>query len=122
MAPHTRFLTVPVGRMMVEGRIRLPAHARLTVTTTVEEVRSKIFGTSEVFTHTADQLHAHRLRPFTVLEALEAGLILGPRWRMSRLWPLARPTVTIPPVTILLEMASYLTMTPGIETVVGVFV
>jgi hypothetical protein len=75
MAPHTRFLTVPVGRMMVEGRIRLPAHARLTVTTTVEEVRSKIFGTSEVFTHTADQLHAHRLRPFTVLEALEAGLI-----------------------------------------------
>jgi hypothetical protein len=41
---------------------------------------------------------------------------------MSGLWPLARPTVTIPPVTILLEMASYLTMTPGIETVVGVFV
>jgi|ERR1700733_12610535 hypothetical protein len=65
-----------VGKLLVEGRmIRLPAHARLTVTTTIEEVRSKIFGTSEVFTHTADQIHTKLLRPMTILECLEAGLI-----------------------------------------------
>jgi hypothetical protein len=64
-----------VGKLLVEGRIRLPCYTRLTVITEVEEVKSKIFGTSEIFTHTADQLHVHRLRPFTVLEALEAGLI-----------------------------------------------
>jgi hypothetical protein len=45
------------------------------VTTTVEEVRSKVFGTYEVFTHTADQLHTRLLRPMTMIEALEAGLI-----------------------------------------------
>jgi hypothetical protein len=65
-----------VGRMLVEGRIKLPAHTRLTVITTVEEVRHKLFNTTtDVITHTADQLHVHRLRPFTVLEVLEAGLI-----------------------------------------------
>ena len=65
-----------VGKLLVDGRmIRLPAHARLTVTTTIEEVRSKIFGTSEVFTHTADQIHTKLLRPMTILECLEAGLI-----------------------------------------------
>jgi hypothetical protein len=64
-----------VGRLLVEGRIRLPCHARLTVQTSVEEVRSKIFGTSEVFTHAADQVHSKLLRPMTVREAMEAGLI-----------------------------------------------
>ena len=65
-----------VGRLLVEGRmIRLPVHARLTVRTTVEEVKSKIFGTSQVFTHEADQIHTKLLRPLTVLQALEAGLI-----------------------------------------------
>jgi hypothetical protein len=65
-----------VGRILVEGRIKLPTHARLTVTTTIEEVRHKLFNTTtEVITHTADQLHTHLLRPMTVLEALEAGLI-----------------------------------------------
>jgi hypothetical protein len=65
-----------VGRLLVEGRIRLPTHARLTVTTTVEDVRNQLFNIStEVITHTADQLHTRLLRPFTVLEALEAGLI-----------------------------------------------
>jgi hypothetical protein len=65
-----------VGRLLVEGRIKLPTHARLTVTTTVEDLRHKLFNTStEVITHTADQLHTKLLRPFTVLEALEAGLI-----------------------------------------------
>lgn len=71
-----------VGKLLVEGRIRLPCYTRLTVITTVGEVRSKIFGTSEIFTHTADQLHVHRLRPFTVLECLEAGLIR----RIERGW------------------------------------
>ena len=65
-----------VGKLLVEGRmIRLPTHARLTVRTTVEEIKSKIFGSYEVFTHTADQIHTKLLRPMTILEAMEAGLI-----------------------------------------------
>jgi hypothetical protein len=65
-----------VGRMLVEGRIRLPVHARLTVITTVEDVRDRRFNTStQVITHEADQLHTKLLRPLTVLQALEAGLI-----------------------------------------------
>src|ERR1700722_13788481 len=65
-----------VGRLLVEGRIKLPTHARLTVVTTVEDVRHKLFNTTtEVLTHTADQLHTKLLRPLTVLEALEGGLI-----------------------------------------------
>jgi hypothetical protein len=64
-----------VGRLLVEGRIKLPPHARLTVTTSIEEIKSKIFGTYDVLTHTADQLHTKLLRPLTVLEALEGGLI-----------------------------------------------
>jgi hypothetical protein len=71
-----------VGRMLVEGRIKLPTHARLTVTTTVEEIKSKIFGNYEVFTHTADQLHTRLLRPLTIVECLEAGLIR----RIERGW------------------------------------
>jgi hypothetical protein len=65
-----------VGKLLVEGRMtRLPTHARLTVRTTVEEIKSKIFGSYEVFTHTADQIHTKLLRPMTILEAMEAGLI-----------------------------------------------
>jgi hypothetical protein len=72
-----------VGRMLVEGRLRLPTHARLTVITTVEEVRHKLFNTTtDVMTHTADQLHTKLLRPMTILEALEAGLIR----RVERGW------------------------------------
>jgi hypothetical protein len=53
------------------------------VTTTVETVRSKIFNTtSDVITHEADQLHTKLLRPMTVLQALEAGLIR----RVERGW------------------------------------
>jgi hypothetical protein len=55
--------------------LSVPTHARLTVTTSVEEVRSKIFGNYEVFTHVADQRHTRLLHPKTVLEALECGLI-----------------------------------------------
>jgi hypothetical protein len=64
-----------VGRLLVEGRLRLPSHARITVTTEIEEVRSKVFGTSTVFTHTADQLCCHQLRPMSIQAALEAGLL-----------------------------------------------
>jgi hypothetical protein len=80
-----------VGRLLVEGRISLPTHARLTVITTVEEVRHKLFNTTtDVITHEADQLHTKLLRPMTVLEALEAGLLVrlaGPEGRGSNwLW------------------------------------
>ena len=61
-------------KLLVEGCLRLPTHARRTVTTTVEEVRSKVFGSYEVFTHTADQLHIRLLRPMTMIEALETVL------------------------------------------------
>jgi hypothetical protein len=64
-----------VGRMLVEGRIKLPCYTRLTVTTTIEEITSKVFGTYDVITHQADQLHTKLLRPLTVLECLEAGII-----------------------------------------------
>jgi hypothetical protein len=71
-----------VGKLLVEGRIRLPSHARITVTTSIETVRSKVFGTCELFTHTCDQLHAHRMRPMSILSALKAGLVakLGGQW------------------------------------------
>jgi hypothetical protein len=64
-----------VSRLLVKGRIRLPIHARLPVTTTVEETRSKVFGSYDVFTHIADQLHTRFLRPMNILDSLEAGLI-----------------------------------------------
>jgi hypothetical protein len=74
--PFTPAVVDEVGRMLVEGRIKLPSHARLTVTTTVEKVRHKLFNTTtDVMTHEADQLHTKLLRPFTILECLEAGLI-----------------------------------------------
>jgi hypothetical protein len=64
-----------VGGLLVTGHLRIPVHARLTVRTAIEEVKSKIFGTYDVFTHEADQIHTKLLRPLTVLQALEAGLI-----------------------------------------------
>jgi hypothetical protein len=72
-----------VGRLLVEGKVRLPTHVRLTVTTTVEDVRDKLFNTSaQLIKHEADQLHTKLLRPLTVLQALEAGLLvrLGSNW------------------------------------------
>jgi hypothetical protein len=66
-----------VGKLLVTGRLRIPVHARLTVITTVEDVRDKLFNTSaQLIKHEADQIHTKLLRPLTVLEALEAGLIL----------------------------------------------
>jgi hypothetical protein len=64
-----------VGKALVEGRVKLPPHVRVTVVTTIETVRSKIFGTAELFHHEADQVCTKLLRPLTVLQALEAGLI-----------------------------------------------
>jgi hypothetical protein len=52
------------------------------VITEVEEIKSKVFGTSTVFTHSADQLHTRLLRPMNILDALEFGLLgkLGGSW------------------------------------------
>jgi hypothetical protein len=61
--------------LLVTGRLRTPCYVRITVITTVEEVQSKIFGNSQMFTQEVDQLHTRNLRPLTVLQALEAGLI-----------------------------------------------
>jgi hypothetical protein len=47
-----------VGKLLVEGRVRLPTHARVTVITEVETIKSKVFGSSEVFTHTATSFAA----------------------------------------------------------------
>jgi hypothetical protein len=72
-----------LGKLLVEGRIRLPCHVRITVTTEVGEIRSREFGTtSTVYTHTADQLCCHQLRPMNIQAALEAGLLakLGGHW------------------------------------------
>ena len=59
----------------MEGRLRLPKYARVTVTTSIEEVRSKVSGTSEIFTHTADQLCCHQMQPMSIQAAIEAGLL-----------------------------------------------
>jgi hypothetical protein len=74
-----------VGVLLVEGKVRLPSYVRITVTTSIEEVRSKVFGTSEIFTHTADQLCAHQLQPMSIQAAIGVGLLvkLGGSWRWS---------------------------------------
>ena len=71
-----------VGRLLVEGRLRLPKYARVTVTTEIETVRSKIFGTSELFTHTADELCCHALQPMSIPAAIECKLLtkVGGHW------------------------------------------
>jgi hypothetical protein len=73
-----------VGKLLVEGRLRLPSHVKITVTTEVEEIKSKVFGTSTVFTHTADQLCCHQLQPMSIRAALEADLLV--RRNGSWLW------------------------------------
>jgi hypothetical protein len=82
---HTDSDIEEVGKLLVEGRLRLPTHARVTVITTVEEITSRVFGTSTVFTHTADQLCAHQLQPMSIQAAIEGGLLakLGGQWRWS---------------------------------------
>jgi hypothetical protein len=64
-----------VGKLLVEGRLRLPKYARVTVTTEIQTVRSKIFGTSEIYHHLADQLCADQLQPMSIPASIEAGLL-----------------------------------------------
>jgi hypothetical protein len=65
-----------VGRWLVEGRVRLPSHVRITVTTTVEDVRHALFNTTaQLIQHEVDQVCTKLLRPLTVLEALNKGLL-----------------------------------------------
>jgi hypothetical protein len=84
-----------VGRMLVEGRLRLPRYATVTVTTEIEERKDPIFGTSTILHHTADQLCAHQLQPMSIQAALEAGLLvrLGSNW----LWCAAAYERLVPP-------------------------
>lgn len=65
-----------VGKLLVEGRMWLPKYTRITVITELETVRSKIFGTSELFTHTCDQLCCHQLQPMSIQAAIESGLLV----------------------------------------------
>jgi hypothetical protein len=84
-----------VGRLLVEGRLRLPKYARVTVTTEMEEIKDKIFGTSTILTHTADQLCCHQLQPMSIQAAIECNLLvrLGSNW----LWCEATYRRLVPP-------------------------
>jgi hypothetical protein len=64
-----------VGKLLVEGKVRLPKYVRVNVVTSIEEVRSKVFGTYDVYTHTADELCCHQMQPMSIQAALEAGLL-----------------------------------------------
>jgi hypothetical protein len=64
-----------VGKLLVEGRLRLPRYAKVTVVTEIETVRSKVFGTSEIFHHLADQLCADQLQPMSIPHAIGIGLL-----------------------------------------------
>jgi hypothetical protein len=74
-----------VGKALVEGRVRLPKYARVTVTTEIEERKDPISGTSTILNHLCDQLCAHQLQPMSVQAAIEVGLLvkLGGRWLFS---------------------------------------
>jgi hypothetical protein len=85
-----------VGKLLVEGRVRLPKYAKVTVVTEVEERKDKIFGTSTIFTHLADQLCCHQLQSMSIQAALEAGLLvrLGSNW----LWCESAYRRLVPPI------------------------
>jgi hypothetical protein len=84
-----------VGRLLVEGRLRLPKYATVTVTTEVEERKDPIFGTSTILHHTADELCCHALQPMSIQAALKTGLLvrLGSNW----LWCEAAYKRLVPP-------------------------
>jgi hypothetical protein len=85
-----------VGKLLVEGRVRLPCHVRITVTTEVGEIKSREFGTtSTVYTHTADQLCCHQLRPMSIQAAIESGLLV--RLNGSWLWSEVTYRRLVPP-------------------------
>jgi hypothetical protein len=71
-----------VGKLLVEGRLRLPRYATVTVTTEVEERKDPIFGTSTILHHTADQLCCHALQPMSIPAAIERKLLtkVGSTW------------------------------------------
>jgi hypothetical protein len=71
-----------VGKLLVEGRLRLPRYATVTVTTEVEERKDKVFGTSTILNHTADQLCCHALQPMSIQAAIERKLLTkaGGHW------------------------------------------
>jgi hypothetical protein len=84
-----------VVKLLVEGRVRLPKYAKVTVVTEVEEIKDKIFGTSTIFTHLCDQLCARQLQPMSIQPAIESGLLvkLGGNW----LWNEATYRKLVPP-------------------------
>jgi hypothetical protein len=47
----------------------------VTVTTEIEERKDPIFGTSEIYHHTADELCCHALQPMSILAAIECKLL-----------------------------------------------
>jgi hypothetical protein len=65
-----------VGKLLVEGRLRLPRYCTFTVTTEIEEIKDKVFGNSTVYNHTADYLCCNRLQPTSIGAAIEAGLLV----------------------------------------------
>jgi hypothetical protein len=71
-----------VGKLLVEGRVRLPKYAKVTVVTEIEERKDPIFGTSEIYHHTADQLCVHALQPMSIPAAIECKLLtkVGGHW------------------------------------------
>jgi hypothetical protein len=71
-----------VGKLLVEGRLRLPRYVAVTVTTEVEERKDPIFGTSTMLHHTADQLCCHALQPMSIQAAIERKLLtkVGGHW------------------------------------------
>jgi len=71
-----------VGKLLVEGRLRLPRYVTVNVTTEIEEVKSPIFGTSEIYHHLADQLCCHALQAMSIPAAIERKLLtkVGGAW------------------------------------------
>jgi hypothetical protein len=71
-----------VGRALVTGHLRLPRYATYTVTTSVEERKDPIFGTSTILHHTADQFCVHALQPMSIQAAIERKLLtkVGGHW------------------------------------------
>jgi hypothetical protein len=76
-----------VGRLIVEGKVRLPRHATFTVETEIEERKDPASNTtSTIHNHTFDQLLCNRLQPMSIRAALEAGLLvrLGSNWLCAK--------------------------------------
>jgi hypothetical protein len=92
-----------VGKLLVEGHIRLPKYARVNVTTEIEERKDPIFGTSTIYHHTCDQLCCHQLQPMSIPAALEAGLIV--RLGSNYLWCESAYRRLVPPDPRLIPLA-----------------